>query len=153
MKTLEVVIQRAYLVMKKCKFSQKFCKMTTNFQIFWNNLELSFHYAEKSFSKLKTYQFVTWAVSKNPKIPSFVISLAPRNAIFWFFVAIWAENLKCKTQNWGTSINFGKNENLTKNCHFESVKNQRCWALKQRSSALILSFEIFHFQRCSEIFR
>ena len=38
MKTLEVVIKMAFLVLRKCKISPNFGKMTAKIQFFWNDL-------------------------------------------------------------------------------------------------------------------
>ena len=63
-----------------------------------------------------------------------------------------AENRNYVPRNWSNSKNFEKSEKLSKSCHSELFKNQRCLALPEKKSALFSS-ESALFQRKSALFR
>ena len=67
MKTLEVVIEMAFFVLKEFKFRFIFCKMPAKIQFFEIILRTYLSERKNALEKLNHTSFVTWAVTENPK--------------------------------------------------------------------------------------
>ena len=138
MKTIEVFIKMAFLLLKNLNFPQNSAKWQQKFK--FSEIFLKFHPTKRESEK-NHITFIPWAVTKDPKISRFVVTLAHQKIkqLSYFsslLAANCSENLNSVPSLWGTSKVFEKIEKLTKSCHSETVKKQLCFRGNQRCSIL-----------------